>query len=130
MRVGGRHYLRDFQIVFRQRLPPIREHYRRRPWGIKSEIALEAGPTAAIRCSLDQLQPLQWHVCSYQSEQRQRALGLLRQYHYLGCNRPVGTHLLYVVEDSQGRELAVHLVGAAAWQCGPRDTYIGWNSSQ
>jgi Domain of unknown function (DUF4338) len=127
---AARSLLLTLEQRYELRLPPIREHYRRRPWGIKREIPLEAGPSAAIRCSLDQLQPLQWCVCSYQSEQRQRALGLLRQYHYLGCNRPVGTHLLYVVEDSQGRELAVHLVGAAAWQCGPRDTYIGWNSRQ
>jgi hypothetical protein len=55
---------------------------------------------------------------------------LLQQYHYLGCNRPVGSHLLYLVEDRQGRELAVQLVGAPAWQCAPRDAYIGWEPSQ
>jgi hypothetical protein len=112
------------------RLPPIREQCRRRPWGIKLEAPMEDSPAAPIGCSLDQLEPVQWRVCSYQSDQRQRALGLLRQHHYLGCNRPVGTHLLYVVEDRQGRELAVHLLGAAAWQCAARDAYIGWDPSQ
>jgi hypothetical protein len=54
-------------------------------------------------------------------------LAYLRQYHYLGCNRPVGAHLLYLVQDAQQRDLAVHLVGAAAWQCAVRDRYIGWS---
>ena len=62
--------------------------------------------------------------------ERERALAYLRQYHYLGCNRPVGTHLLYLVRDAQGRDLAVHLVGAAAWQCAPRDRYIGWSAAE
>ena len=87
-------------------------------------------PTAPIQCSLPALQPLDWQICAYGTDQRQRALGLLRQFHYLGCNRPVGAHLLYLVKDAQGRELAVHLVGAAVWQCAPRDNYIGWQGLQ
>ena len=35
-----------------------------------------------------------------------------------------------LVRDAQGRDLAVHLVGAAAWQCAPRDRYIGWGGAQ
>jgi hypothetical protein len=127
---AARSLLLTLEQRYELRLPPIREQCRRRPWGIKPEAPVEDRAAAPIQCSLDPLQPLQWRVCSYQSDQRQRALGLLRRYHYLGCNRPVGTHLLYLVEDSQGRELAVHLVGAAAWQCAPRDTYIGWDPNQ
>lgn len=112
------------------RLPPVREQYRQQPWGIRMESSSIPRPTTQIEGSLEVLQPLDWEVCSYQTDQRQRALGLLRQFHYLGCNRPVGTHLLYLVKDAQGRELAVHLIGAAAWQCAPRDAYIGWPPSQ
>jgi len=54
----------------------------------------------------------------------------LRQYHYLGCDRPVGSHLFYVVSDRLERDLAVHLVGAAAWQCADRDRFIGWNATR
>lgn len=78
---------------------------------------------------LASLQPLQWQVGRYGSEERERALSYLRQYHYLGCNRPVGVHLLYLVQDVQGRDVGVHLVGAAAWQCAPRDRYIGWSEA-
>jgi hypothetical protein len=128
---AARSLLVTLEQRYELRLPALREHCRRqRPWGIKPEAPLEDRPAAPIRCSLDQLQPLQWRVCSYPSEPRQRALSLLQHYHYLGCNRPVGTHLLYLVEDRQGRELAVHLVGAAAWQCASRDAYIGWERSQ
>src|SRR5450759_527873 len=91
---AARSLLLTLEQRYELRLPPIREQCRRRPWGIKPEASVEDRAAAPIQCSLDQLQPLQWRVCSYQSDQRQRALGLLRRYHYLGCNRPVGTHLL------------------------------------
>jgi hypothetical protein len=112
------------------RLPAVRAQWRRRPWGIKPESPSIPRPRTPIECSLETLQPLEWQIGSYATDQRQRALGLLRQFHYLGCNRPVGAHLLYLVKDGQGRELAVHLVGAAVWQCAPRDAYVGWNFSQ
>lgn len=127
---AARSLLLTLEQRYELRLPPIREHCRRQPWGIKPKTRLENRMEPSIRCSLDHLQPFDWQVCSYQSEHRQRALSLLQHYHYLGCNRPVGTHLLYLVRDKQGRELAVHLVGAAAWQCACRDTYIGWDPTQ
>ena len=127
---AAREFLMKLEQGHELRLPPVREKWRRQPWGIKPRSAPLPRPTRAVECSLPALQPLEWELCSYQTEQRPHALALLRQYHYLGCNRPVGTHLLYLVKDGRGRELAVHLVGAAAWQCAPRDAYIGWNSSQ
>jgi len=127
---AARSLLLTLEQRYELRLPPLREQCRRQPWGLKQEVPLKGRPVAPIRCSLEQLQPLQWRVCSYQSDQRPRALGLLRQYHYLGCNRPVGTHLLYLVEDRQGRALAVQLVGASVWQCAARDAYIGWEPDQ
>jgi hypothetical protein len=127
---AARSLLLTLEQRYELRLPPLREQCRRQPWGLKPEVPREDRPAAPIRCSLEQLQPLHWRVCVYQSDQRPRALGLLRQYHYLGCNRPVGTHLLYLVEDRRGRALAVHLVGASVWQCAARDAYIGWEPGQ
>jgi hypothetical protein len=83
-----------------------------------------------LESSLSRLQPLEWQMGGHGSPERERALTYLRHWHYLGCNRPVGTHLVYVVRDAQGRDLAVHLVGAAAWQCAPRDRYIGWSAAE
>lgn len=111
-------------------LPPVRVAYRRHPWGLRPqpsaclpEASMPIGePLAALR-------PLRWELAEYGSSARRRALNYLRHYHYLGCNRPVGVHLLYLVQDVQGRDLGVHLVGAAAWQCAPRDRYIGWSEA-
>jgi hypothetical protein len=114
------------------RLPALREAYRRSPWGLgPPQRSLPAPPPAsAVEGRLTCLQPLQWQMCGHGSSVRERALAYLRQYHYLGCNRPVGTHLLYLVRDVEQRDVAVHLVGAAAWQCAPRDRYLGWSAAQ
>ena len=114
------------------RLPPLREAYRRSPWGLgRPERRLAAPPLPTLlEASLGNLQPLQWQIGRHGSMERERGLAYLRQYHYLGCNRPVGTHLLYLVRDAQERDLAVHLVGAAAWHCAPRDHFIGWSAAE
>lgn len=112
------------------RLPAVRVAFRRQPWGLGPGARQPAPPVAAapIAGPLAGLQPLQWHLAGHASAERARALAGLRAYHYLGCNRPVGSHLLYLVQDAAGRDLAIHLVGAAAWQCAARDSYIGWNA--
>jgi len=113
------------------RLPAVRAALRRSPWGLRagnarSEPALEQ--PALLETPLAGLQPLVWRLADYGSPERERALDHLKRHHYLGCNRAVGTHLIYLVEDNQGRDLAVHLVGAAAWQCAARESYIGWSA--
>lgn len=51
---------------------------------------------------------------------------LLARYHYLGFHRTVGENMQYLAWDRQGRPLACLLFGSAAWQCAPRDAFIGW----
>ena len=110
------------------RLPAVRAEQRRSPWGIKrsEEPAAPGEPIAEV---LAGLRPLQWCLAGRGTAERAQALGYLRTYHYLGCDRPVGTHLVYLVRDRFGRDLAVHLVGAAAWQCAARDRAIGWDAA-
>ena len=112
------------------RLPPVRAAFRRHPWGLGPPPHPPAAQPARspIQGTLESLQPLRWHLGRRGSPERERALAYLRAYHYLGCNRPVGTHLIYLVQDVQQRDLAVHLVGAAAWHCAGRDRYIGWSA--
>jgi len=114
------------------RLPAVREAYRREPWGLGPlhRSGGELPPSLPIDQALDVLQPLRWQIAARGSLEHGRALGYLRHYHYLSCNRPVGSHLIYLVQDTQQRDLAVHLVGAAAWQCAPRDRYLGWNAEE
>lgn len=111
------------------RLPAVRECQRRRSWSPKSKEPPQAEVVELLEQRLQELRPLSWQVAGYGSEFRSKALGYLRQYHYLGCNRPVGSHLLYLVQDRRGRDVAVHLVGAAAWQCADRDRFVGWSPS-
>lgn len=110
------------------RLPPVQTQMRRRPWGIPKELPPMASPPEPVNQPLQELKPLVWELADYGSTVRLRALSYLRQFHYLGCDRPVGTHLLYLIKDKGGRDLAVHLIGAAAWQCADRDRFIGWSS--
>jgi hypothetical protein len=114
------------------RLPAVQAAYRRHPWGLGPSASTAALPAPAegIAGRLGDLQPLQWHLAGHGSAERARALAWLRDYHYLGCNRPVGSHLLYLVQDAAQRDVAVHLIGAAAWQCAARDRSIGWSAAE
>jgi hypothetical protein len=108
-------------------LPPLRVECRpRRPWSL-GPVENASPPEAPLVSTLEAASPLRWVQARPGSAERSRALGWLRHQHYLGLDRPVGSHLLYLVQDRHGRDLAVHLVGAAAWQCAPRDRFIGWN---
>jgi hypothetical protein len=111
------------------RLPPVQAQMRRRPWGIPKELPLLDPPPERVNQRLQELQPLVWERADYASESRRRALSYLRNYHYLGCDRPVGSHLLYLIQDQSGRDVAVHLIGAAAWHCADRDRFIGWSAA-
>jgi hypothetical protein len=53
----------------------------------------------------------------------------IQRYHYLGYQTLPGAQLRYWV--SAGDHLLALLgFGAAAWQCAPRDRFIGWNHGQ
>jgi hypothetical protein len=111
------------------RLPPLQVCQGRRSWSGPKELSALPPPLESVEQRLQELQPLVWQRADYGTEGRNRALSYLRTYHYLGCDRPVGSHLLYVVSDQFGRDLAVHLVGAAAWQCAERDRFVGWSEA-
>jgi len=53
----------------------------------------------------------------------------IHRYHYLGYKSLPGAQLRYFVVAEQ-QILALLGFGASAWQCAPRDRYIGWNHDQ
>jgi hypothetical protein len=112
-------------------LPPRRTNPSNR---MRQKRLPEPALTAAqppVAGALKQLLPLHVSECSHADKASgQRALfdALLHQHHYLGHRSSVGENLQYLVRDVQGRPLACVLFGAAAWQCAPRDRYIGWGS--
>ena len=50
----------------------------------------------------------------------------IHRYHYLGYKPLPGAQLRYFV-TSEDKILAVLGFGASAWQCAPRDKFIGWS---
>ena len=54
----------------------------------------------------------------------------LVRHHYLSYGGPVGENLGYLVRSCGAEPLGCLLFGAAAWQCAPRDRWIGWSAAQ
>ena len=91
-----------------------------------SSIRLVLHSTLPVRASLKDLSPIQIKPVEDRSE-----LDLfkcfLSAYHYLGFSGTVGENLKYMAYDRHDRPLACLLFGSAAWACGPRDDFIGWD---
>jgi hypothetical protein len=87
-------------------------------------------PPEPVAGSLSALQPLRIQVVG----PKQPDYGLFQRYlarhHYLGYGGPIGENLGYLIRSRAGVDLACLLFGAAAWQCAPRDRWIGWSAEQ
>jgi hypothetical protein len=79
-----------------------------------------------IQIPLASLAPLEVAPVASGSADASLFRSLLQHDHYLGHRNCVGENLKYLVRDGQGRPLACALFGSAAWQCQPRDAFIGW----
>lgn len=82
-----------------------------------------------IDCALTGLQPVDLELIDT-LRLRRRVSQLLEQYHYRGFSGAVGENVQYLARDASGRELAVMVFGAAAWQVAARDRFIGWSTQQ
>jgi hypothetical protein len=104
-----------------------RQRAAQAPGPIQSELL--AWPPEPIEGTLAALQPLrlEWVI---ELAQRRRVASRLRQYHYQGFAGAVGENVQYLAQDVHGRELAVMVFGAAAWQVACRDQFIGWTPAQ
>ena len=93
-----------------------------------SSIRLVLHSTLPVQASLKDLSPIQIRLV--EGSELDIFKCFLSAYHYLGFSGTVGENLKYMVYDSGHRPLACLLFGSAAWACGPRDDFIGWNRSQ
>jgi hypothetical protein len=80
--------------------------------------------------SLSALQPLRIQVVGRQQPDYPRFQSYLARHHYLSYRGPIGENLGYLIRSRTGVDLACLLFGAAAWQCAPRDRWIGWSAQQ
>ena len=106
-------------------LPPRRRRCPNR-MGLPPK-ATEAIGREPVTEKLAQLQPLRIEEVSRNAPHRHTLGHLLYEYHYLSYTSPVGENLQYLVWDRYDRVLAASVFGAAAWKCGPRDRFIGWD---
>ena len=83
-----------------------------------------------ILADLSSLLPLKIHVVGPQQPDYHQFQRYLTQHHYLSYRGPVGENVGYRVRSCAGADLACLLFGAAAWQCAPRDRWIGWSAGQ
>jgi hypothetical protein len=85
---------------------------------------------AWLESSLAAVLPLQIQVVASGQADYKLFQHYLVQHHYLGYGGPVGENIGYLVRESQGREVACLLFGAAAWKAASRDEWIGWSAPQ
>lgn len=85
---------------------------------------------APITADLASLQPFQIQVVGPRQPDYHVFQRYLTQHHYLSFGGPVGENLGYLIRSRTGADLACLLFGAAAWQCAPRDQWIGWSAEQ
>jgi hypothetical protein len=83
-----------------------------------------------ITTDLASLQPFQIQVVGPRQPDYHLFQRYLTQHHYLSFGGPVGENLGYLIRSRTGVDLACLLFGAAAWQCAPRDQWIGWSAEQ
>jgi hypothetical protein len=83
-----------------------------------------------IQAELGQLLPLEIHVVGPMLPDYHLFQQCLVPHHYLSYGGPVGENLGYLVRSCDAEPLACLLFGAAAWQCAPRDQWIGWSAAQ
>jgi hypothetical protein len=88
----------------------------------------EVPAAVGIQAPLAHLTPLEVVLVASGSAEARLFGSLLQHHHYLGYRNSVGENLKYLVCDRQGRPLACALFGSAAWQCQPRDAFIGWTA--
>ena len=92
-----------------------------------AEVPHEADP---LQVELEMLRPLSVEPVTPGSPEAALFQFLLQQHHYLGHRNFVGENLRYLVRERQGRPVACRLFGSAAWQCQPRDAFIGWTPDE
>jgi len=93
-----------------------------------SSIRLVLHSSLPVKASLKEIAPVQ--IKPVEGSELDLFKCFLSAYHYLGFSGTVGENLKYMVYDSSDRPLACLLFGSAAWACGPRDDFIGWNRGQ
>jgi len=90
----------------------------------------DSPPPEPLGGTLSSLRPLQVHVVRPKQPEFRLFRRYLARHHYLGYRGSVGENIGYLIRSRARVDLACLLFGAAAWQCAPRDRWIGWSAAQ
>lgn len=85
-------------------------------------------PEAPITAAVHELPPLCFHQVT-KGKGSSLWNEYIHRYHYLRYTTLPGAQMRYRV-SAGGQTLALLGFGASAWQCAPRDNYIGWSHEQ
>ena len=107
----------------RRRAPPTRR-------SVATLDLLDWVPPQPVEASLSALRPLQIQVVGPKQPNYDEFQRYLARHHYLSYRGPIGENIGYLIRSCTGVDLACLLFGAAAWQCAPRDRWIGWSAQQ
>lgn len=91
---------------------------------------LDSLPPEPVVASLSSFCPLQIQVVGPKQPDYRSFQRYLSRHHYLGYRGPIGENIAYLIKSCTGADLACALFGAAAWQCAPRDRWIGWSAER
>jgi hypothetical protein len=80
-----------------------------------------------IDVRLPDLIPLRTEEVSSDSDGSALFSYLVKEYHYLGYESPVGENMKYLVRSRDGRLIGCLLFGSASWKVEARDRTVGWN---
>ena len=97
--------------------------------GVRQKIKHLVHDETPITGNLKDLRPLRIELVIKKGE-LEEFKSFIDQYHYLRFDRFIGERMAYMVYSCDGTPLACFLFGSAAWSCGDRDQYIGWNKEQ
>lgn len=87
-----------------------------------------SAPGDPILATAGALAPLHWVRVEQKADSRLWN-ELIERYHYLGHKPLPGAQMRYLIYSAQ-QPIAALGFGAAAWQCAPRDRFIGWDHTQ
>jgi hypothetical protein len=115
------------QLPTPQRRNDNRQRRAQPPENIPGEFPFVAPPP--IDRALGGLQPVRLELIDTLRLRRQVSR-LMTWHHYRGFGGAVGENVQYLAREAGGREVAVMVFGAAAWQVAARDQFIGWSPQQ
>ena len=100
---------------------------RKRPEA-RIRFTVATDPEQVLTAAVHELPQLQFHNVR-KGKQSSLWNEYIHRYHYLGYKTLPGAQMRYFV--TAGDQLVALLgFGASAWQCAPRDNYIGWSHEQ